>query len=178
MWAGWLALWLAAAFNVKRSSWRENGWTALLNRLPVMLGCVMMLWARPWPAALNSHIVPANAALPIAGMLLVLAGLLFSLWARWHLGRNWSGEVTVKQNHTLIRSGPYRVVRHPIYSGVLLALLGTALALGEIRGFLASALILIGFVIKLAVEEARMRETFPDHAEYSRRTARLIPGVY
>jgi protein-S-isoprenylcysteine O-methyltransferase Ste14 len=177
-WAIWIALWLAAAFNVKRTRWRETGPIALWNRAPVLLGTVMLVWPRLSPEALNHRILPAGPELPMLGMVLVAAGLVFAVWARWHLGRNWSGVVTVKENHSLTRSGPYRVVRHPIYSGIVLSLIGTALAIGSARGFVAAGLILVGFVIKLQVEEARMREIFPEYAEYGRRTARLIPGVY
>jgi protein-S-isoprenylcysteine O-methyltransferase Ste14 len=125
------------------------------------------------------RIVPLGDAAPILGVVLTAAGLLFTVWARVHLGGNWSGNVTVKEGHTLVTNGPYRWVRHPIYTGVFLALIGTALAVGTARAFVGAGLILLGFVIKLRVEEARMRETFPaDYGDYSRRTARLIPGVY
>lgn len=178
LWTAWIALWLAVAFNVKRTRWRENRWTALWNRVPVLLGAALLIWPRLAPAVLSRPILPAGPALPVLGAALVLAGLVFALWARRHLGRNWSGDVTVKEGHALIRSGPYRLVRHPIYSGLVLALVGTALAIGDARGFVATGLILIGFVVKLSIEESRMRETFPDYADYCRRTARLLPGVY
>jgi len=178
LWAIWIILWIAAARNVKRAEWRENRRTAIWNRAPVLLGVAMFVWPPLSPAALNRPILPGRPELPSLGMFLVAAGLLFAVWARWHLGGNWSGTVTVKENHALITSGPYRLARHPIYSGILLALIGTALAIGSARGFVATALILVGFVIKLRVEEARMRDTFPEYADYCRRTARLVPGVF
>lgn len=67
------------------------------------------------------------------GLLMVICGLAFAVWARIHLGRNWSGTVTVKEDHELIRSGPYGIVRHPIYTGLLLAIAGTAIVFGEWR---------------------------------------------
>jgi protein-S-isoprenylcysteine O-methyltransferase Ste14 len=177
-WAIWAVGWLISAIGIKRAQWRESRATAIWNRAPVVLGMIMLLRPQWLPAALTYRFVPPEPELPALGTILVFLGLLFALWARAHLGRNWSGAVTVKKGHTLITSGPYRWVRHPIYSGVLLALFGTALAIGEARGFIATALILIGFVIKLMVEEARMRETFADYADYCRHTARLIPGMF
>ncbi len=86
--------------------------------------------------------------------------------------------VVVKEDHALIRSGPYRRVRHPIYTGMLLAFLGTAVAVGEWRGLVGFVLAFVSFLLKSRMEEARMAETFPEYAEYRRRTASLIPGVY
>jgi protein-S-isoprenylcysteine O-methyltransferase Ste14 len=178
LWAIWIIGWMIAAFDVKRTRWREPRATAVYNRAPVMLGLLMLLLA-PWlPAVLTRQLMPFGAELPALGTLLVLLGLLFAAWARWHLGRNWSGTVTVKEDHTLIKSGPYRLVRHPIYSGIALALFGTALADGAAYGFIATALILAGFVLRIQLEEARMRDTFPEYVDYCRHTARLIPGVY
>ena len=176
-WLAWLAIWIAASFSVKRTQEREGWRDAIYNRAPVLLGAVMIAAPGWLPAELTRRLLWGPAG-PAAGTILVAAGLAFAVWARWHLGRNWSGTVTVKRGHTLIRTGPYGAVRHPIYSGMLLALSGTALAMGEPRGFIGAALILAGFIVKLHAEEARMRETFPDYADYCRNTARLIPGLY
>jgi protein-S-isoprenylcysteine O-methyltransferase Ste14 len=177
-WLIWLAIWMTAALSVKRTRTREPLRDALINRVPVLLGTMMLVAPNRLPEALTRRFLWGPDG-PAWGVLLVLAGLAFAIWARWHLGRNWSSTVTVKQDHTLIQSGPYRWVRHPIYSGMVLALFGTALAIGEPRGFLGAGLILLGFVIKLLGEEARMRDTFPSaYDAYCRRTARLIPGVF
>lgn len=178
LWAIWLAGWLIAAANVKPTQWRESPGLAVYNRLPVLLGAAILLAPGRLPLAINRPLLPVGPAPALLGTLLVIAGLSFSAWARWHIGRNWSSTVTVKEGHTLIRSGPYRLVRHPIYSGMLLALIGTALAIGTARGFIGAGLILLGFLVKIGVEEARMRETFPEYADYCRRTARLIPGLF
>jgi protein-S-isoprenylcysteine O-methyltransferase Ste14 len=97
---------------------------------------------------------------------------------RRHLGREWSGLVTLKEGHRLIRTGPYRTVRHPIYSGLPLAVFGTALAIGQWRGVIAVVCNLIGLLRKVQVEETLMVRTFPEYQEYRQRTAAPIPGVY
>ncbi|HWD59776.1 MAG TPA: isoprenylcysteine carboxylmethyltransferase family protein [Stellaceae bacterium] len=178
LWAIWIVVWLAAAFGAKPTRWREPLGAAVLNRAPVLAGAVMLFAPQFLPVALRHRFISGSEA-PVIGMVLVAAGLWFAIWARWHLGRNWSGTVTVKEHHALIVDGPYRWVRHPIYTGMLAALLGTALVIGAPYGFIGTALILTGFVVKLRVEEARMRETFPgDYERYSARTARLVPGIF
>ena len=179
LWIVWIIGWTLAAAYVKRTRWREPLPAAILNRAPVLIGTVMLLAPQWLPRSLTDRVITYRDGLPTYGTILLLLGLLFAFWARWHLGRNWSGTVTVKEGHTLITSGPYRWVRHPIYSGVVLALIGTALAIGAFYCFIATALILFGFMVKLNVEEARMRATFPAaYDDYCRRTARLFPGVF
>ena len=96
-----------------------------------------------------------------------------------HLGRNWSRSVTIKQDHELINTGPYAVVRHPIYTGILTGLLGTAIALSQVRGIIAFALFFIAFWIKLRMEEEWMRSQFGEaYATYARETAALVPYLF
>jgi protein-S-isoprenylcysteine O-methyltransferase Ste14 len=178
LWLTWLLYWWLSARDVKRTRRREPLKSQLLHRVPLML--VALLVAAPaWlPPPLTRRFLPAGPALPMFGAVLVAAGLGFSVWARRHLGRNWSSSVVVKEDHALIRSGPYAHVRHPIYTGLLLALLGTVLAIGEWRGLAALALALLAFAWKSRAEEGRMRETFPEYEQYRRETASLIPFVY
>jgi protein-S-isoprenylcysteine O-methyltransferase Ste14 len=179
LWIVWVIGWSLAAIGTKRTEWRELRREAVYNRVPVLLGMVLLFVPHGPLGLLTEHVVPKGAEAPFWGVVLTAVGLLFAGWARWHLGGNWSGAVTVKQDHTLITSGPYRWVRHPIYSGILAALIGTALAVGTARAFVGVGLILIGFLIKLRSEEARMRQTFPaGYDDYCRHTARLIPGVF
>jgi protein-S-isoprenylcysteine O-methyltransferase Ste14 len=183
LWAVWIIVWTGAAFFVKRTQRRARLGPVLLERIPVVAGFFVLLlphWrSRRMPSELVQRFVAEGPGLALVAVVLVLVGLLVAYWARIHLGRNWSGEVMVKEGHTLITSGPYRWVRHPIYAGMTVALVGTALASGAPYGFLGLALILFGFLVRVRLEEALMRETFPrDYAEYSRHTARLIPGLY
>ena len=125
---------------------------------------------------LGTRFLPDTMIVYWLGLLMVVAGLAFAVWARMHLGRNWSGTVTVKENHELIRSGPYAIVRHPIYTGLLLAILGTAIVLGEWRGLLAFCFFTITFLLKLRREERFMEESFPDtYPSYRAQVPALIP---
>jgi len=118
---------------------------------------------------------PMSAALGIA---ITAAGLAFSVWARAYLGTNWSSTVTVKVGHQLVRTGPYRWVRHPIYSGLILAMVGTAVERRQVRGIIAVALLYAGFKIKSRIEERAMTSTFgADYDDYSRTTGAIVPKL-
>ena len=178
MWLGWVAYWWAASFNVKATARREPLQSRLSHIVPLTIA-VALLWLPESPIeVLGKRFLPVAVGPFWIGAVLTLAGLLFTVWARVHLGRNWSGTITVKQDHDLITSGPYRFVRHPIYTGLLLALIGFALARGEWRGVVALGLAFAAFWRKLRIEEQWMREQFGGaYEEYSRRVAALIPFV-
>jgi protein-S-isoprenylcysteine O-methyltransferase Ste14 len=178
MWIAWAALWTAAAFRTKPTLWRDSNGSRALYMVPLFAAAVLLATPRWLTPILSARFVPAGNLLPVLGAIMVAAGLGFAVWARTHLGRNWSGVVTVKEGHTLVRTGPYRIVRHPIYTGLLLAFIGTAVAIGEWRGVLAVICVLIGFLRKIQVEEQRMTEHFPEYARYRRQTAALIPLLY
>lgn len=179
MWFAWACYWGLLSRNVKRSSRREPLLSRLLHLVPLLLA-VVLLWLPsvprlPW---LNVRFVPRTELAFWAGAVVTAAGLLFTVWARRHLGRNWSGIVTVKQDHELILSGPYAWVRHPIYTGLLLAFTGSALACGEWRGVLAVVIVLLALWRKLRLEERWMQEQFGEqYRTYSRRVAVLIPFI-
>ncbi|HJU18209.1 MAG TPA: isoprenylcysteine carboxylmethyltransferase family protein [Stellaceae bacterium] len=175
LWIAWCVYWLAAAPFAKATRWRESFASRLVDRVPLVLCALLFAAPHLWPRPLLARFVAPGAASPLSGAVLVAIGLGFAAWARRHIGRNWSGYVSLKEGHTLIRSGPYRLVRHPIYAGLLLALIGTALAIGEWRGLLAVLFAVLAFLRRIGVEEQRMRETFPEYEDYRRRTPALIP---
>jgi len=110
------------------------------------------------------------------GVAIVAAGIAICFWARWHLGSNWSGTVTLKEGHELIRTGPYRTIRHPIYTGILLAIFGTAVQIGQVRGFLAFVIAWASFYVKARREESFLTEEFGDRfAEHIQRTGMFLP---
>jgi protein-S-isoprenylcysteine O-methyltransferase Ste14 len=176
VWLAWLAYWVVAALNVKRTERRERFAPLILNRAPLVIGALLLAFERQPLHWLSSRFLPLSQAFYWIGLFMLVAGLAFAVWARRYLGRNWSGIVTVKQDHELIRSGPYALVRHPIYTGLLFAILGTAVAIGEWRGLIAFVLITAGFVIKLRTEEKFMSETFgTQYAHYRAEVPALIP---
>ncbi|MGO9307355.1 MAG: methyltransferase family protein [Candidatus Korobacteraceae bacterium] len=178
MWLSYMAYWWAMSTNVKETERRESV-PSRLARLVFIACAVALLWLPSVPLPLlNERFLPLGAWCFWSGSAVTAAGLLFSVWARHHLGTNWSQAVTVKEGHELITSGPYALVRHPIYSGLLLAFVGCAMARGEWRGLLAVALVFGALWHKLRLEEKWMRVQFGVSYEgYSRRVAALVPHI-
>lgn len=112
-------------------------------------------------------------------VLLCMTGVSLAIWARYTLGKNWSGRVMVQQEHRLTQEGPYRLIRHPIYSGVLLAMMGTAMLLGFFFSFIYLILSVFGLLRKSKQEEELLISQFPNqYPEYQKRTKILIPYVF
>ena len=176
LWWGWGLYWILSALRNKATQRRESLASRLAHVLPLAVGAALIAWpARRW-SALAWRLWPTSLAAYWVGVALVIAGLGFAVWARVHLGGNWSGTVTVKQGHELIRSGPYAYVRHPIYTGLTTALLGTTLASGTLHAIIGLAIIVLAFVRKSGIEEGFMREAFPgEYQRYSAEVPALIP---
>jgi protein-S-isoprenylcysteine O-methyltransferase Ste14 len=164
--------------NVKTTKRQESA-VSRFARLILLLGAVVLLWLSHVPiAVLNKRFLPHGTWSFWTGAAVTVCGLLFSIWARRHLGKNWSQAVTVKENHELVTSGPYALVRHRIYAGLLLGVVGCAIARGEWRGLLAVALAFAALWPKLKLEEKWMRAQFGESYEtYSRRVAALVPHI-
>ena len=178
MWLSWMVYWWAASRDVKSTLRRESLASRLSHIVPLAIAVFLFGVQKTRIAFLGERFLPLATWPFWLGLLLTAGGLLFTVWARLDLGRNWSGTVTIKKEHELITSGPYAVVRHPIYTGLLLAFLGSALALGEWRAVLAFALAAGALWRKLRIEERWMRQQFGDaYQAYSRRVAALIPFV-
>jgi protein-S-isoprenylcysteine O-methyltransferase Ste14 len=176
LWVAWLVYWRLSAADVKPTVRHESKWSRISYVIPLLIASIL-LFIRPIAGGgfLFSRFLPEGIGWYWLGVALVAAGLGFSVWARQHLGRNWSGTVEVKQDHQLICTGPYRFVRHPIYTGLLVAFLGTAIVIGQWRGILAVLFAFGSFWRKLTLEERFMRETFGSaYEEYRARTAALI----
>jgi protein-S-isoprenylcysteine O-methyltransferase Ste14 len=171
---GWVAFWiywLVAAFSMKRGrlAWsRELRIRAVIVVLAILLlrlGAFQNngLTSDPWRAGL--------------GLVLFAVGLAFAVWARIHIGRNWGTPMSQKDDPELVTSGPYQLVRHPIYSGILVAGVGTAVALSW-QWLIAVALAGVYFVYSATIEERNLTEQFPDsYPAYSRATKMLVPFI-
>lgn len=179
IWAVFIAVWLIGAFKNKPVQQRESVSSRLSYTALVIVGFYVVFsvdTVQPW---MRLHLFPASRAAEILGVVMTAAGIGFAIWARVYLGGNWSGAVTVKVGHQLVRTGPYRWVRHPIYTGLILALMGTALERRQLRGLIAVALVYVGFKMKSKIEERTMTETFgAEYTDYSRSTGAIVPKLF
>lgn len=181
IWIGVTVIWVAAAFGNKPAVKRETLPSRLWQLLVMVAAFELAANAKLWPGIpiLRARLMPATAAWGWIAIIVTCAGMAFALWARFYLGREWSGTVTLKRNHELKRGGPYAIVRHPIYTGITLAALGTAFGIGAVRAFVAVALLILGWRIKTNVEERFMTERFGEqYSRYRREVKWLIPFVW
>lgn len=178
VWTGFIGYWLVAARHARKSVQRATGPAQTVHIALVMSSLVLM--AAPLQRlGLPMYRLVAAAEAPWIGLLLCVAGMAFAGWARYWLGQYWAGALALKEDHRLIQAGPYAIVRHPIYAGVLAAALGTALMVGDLRGFVLSAVVAGCYLIKIRSEERWLRDAFGDeYTKYQTRTAALIPKVY
>ncbi len=176
LWWAWGVYWMLSAVRNKPTQRREPFGSRLAHLVPLAVGGALLAWPdRPWPA-LAWRLWPRSFTAHGSGVALVGAGLALAIWARVHLGSNWSGTVTVKQGHELIRSGPYAWVRHPIYTGLITALIGTAVASGTVHAAVGLLIITASLMRKSRAEEEFMRQTFPgEYQRYSAEVPALIP---
>jgi len=179
LWWAWALIWLALSLARMSDARREPAWQRVAYIAPLVAAIVLNA-SMPGPGGLLvGQVFPYQSIAGVAGVALSLFSLAFSVWARLALGRNWSGTVTIKQDHQLVTCGPYRIARHPIYLGMLMMFVGNAIGLGQWRTILALALFLAAIVPKLRKEERWMEEHFGDaYRGYAHRTAALVPFLY
>lgn len=171
-WAAFWLYWLIAAFSMKRG---RVQWSREL-RIRALIVVVAIVLVRL--GAFHHHGVSTDPGRAAVGLLLFAAGLGFAIWARVHIGRNWGTPMTQKLEPELVTSGPYHLVRHPIYSGILVAGVGTAVALSWLW-LAVVALAGIYFVYSAFVEERYMTGQFPDtYPAYKHSTKMLLPFIF
>jgi protein-S-isoprenylcysteine O-methyltransferase Ste14 len=178
LWLAWAAGWLASSqwsSDVKR---RQTSTERRLHLAEMALAVALFLFPGLGYGWLGRRVLPRTEALFVIGAALLVLGLGFTVWARLTLGRNWSGHVTLKAGHRLIRSGPYALVRHPIYTGLLLAMLGSTIATDEWRAVLALVIATSALVRKLRIEESWLAGEFGNEYEvYRKEVKALVPGL-
>jgi protein-S-isoprenylcysteine O-methyltransferase Ste14 len=179
VWIAFIVYWRIKAAGTKTTQRIEPAASSLVRALAILIVVALLaipgiplpwLYRQLWPSGLWSFCI---------GAVITIAGLLFAVWARKHLASNWSSAVTIKQGHELITTGPYALVRHPIYTGILTGFLGTAIALCQVRGVIGFVLLFVVFWAKLRTEEAWMRSQFGEtYVTYAHQTAALVPYLF
>ena len=176
-WIIFLTYWIISASRIKAAVERKSLASALAYRLPNLLG-VALFFLSHRTSPLNLPVIPQSELTMVLGDIVCVLGLFLAVWSRRTLGGNWSSNVTFKQDHQLIQTGPYRFARHPIYTGILMMLLGTAIAAGILGCWIGLLSVGIGFWIKLKQEERLLLQHFPDsYPAYRLRVKALVPLI-
>jgi protein-S-isoprenylcysteine O-methyltransferase Ste14 len=177
-WIVFVVYWAVGALKTRRTVSRESAASRFSILAIEVAGFVLLFSNMPQIETLHGRIFPQTDAAAITGIVLTWLGISLALWARWHLGQNWSARVTLKEDHRLIRTGPYKYFRHPIYSGLILAAIGGALAIDRWRCAIGVTLIVLGYWIKARKEEAMLSaqfgEAFQEHCQH---TGFLLPKL-
>lgn len=182
-WLAFLVYWTVSAIGVKKDTVSRKWWQRAWTRVFILALAVIVLSERRIDigTALNrvGLFSPASSVvLEVLGSVLCWAGIALAIWARYHLGRNWSNHPDIKEGHELVTSGPYRILRHPIYTGMLAALLGTALLAGWFW-FIVCVVATVMFVRRIHIEEGYMSDLFPGiYPDYKKRTKALVPFLW
>lgn len=172
VWVAFWAYWLIAARGVK--SGQSGGWNRFIGSRVALIVVVIFLVRA---VGLRGHSARTDPVLAGVGLALFLLGLALAVWARLYIGRNWGTPMSHKDEPELVTTGPYRLIRHPIYTGLILAMLGTALAT-TLYGLIAAAVLAGFFIYSATREEAYLTEQFQDtYRAYKRSTKMLIPFV-
>ena len=175
-WLAFIGYWLVSAFTVKANAERRSFVSMLWYRVPLIIGGIMV-GTFGWRYPMSLRLTPDSEATRYAGAYVCVAGLAIAIWARWTLGSNWSSDVAFKQDHQLVKRGPYRLVRHPIYTGVLLMCSAPGIQFGRLHFWLCFIIIGVGLLIKLKQEESIMLKHFPEYSDYRKQVKALVPFV-
>jgi protein-S-isoprenylcysteine O-methyltransferase Ste14 len=180
IWLTWVFYWWVVSRDVKSNLYKESSRSRLLHLIPLAVAFLLLGLPHGVIRWFNIPILPAHywKLWFWMGAFITVSGLLFTVWARQYLGRNWSGAIAIKQNHQLITRGPYSLVRHPMYSGLLLAFTGTAISRGDLQGSLAIIMAFGTLLRKLHIEEVCLQKQFGDRfLKYAKHSKALIPFI-
>lgn len=175
LWLGITLYWIISAVNI---SGGHRG-SEIFSFIKLIGSALIIYLPLPFGGSFATQLFSPTLLTGLIGISLCLTGIALMAWSRVHLGRNWSGNVIIQQGHKLISNGPYKYIRHPIYSGGLLAMLATAMVVGYIFSFLWVAFCVLGLVMKMREEEKLLSEQFPsEYPLYKKRTKMLVPFVW
>jgi protein-S-isoprenylcysteine O-methyltransferase Ste14 len=175
-WIIFVVYWAVAALRTRRAERRESAASRYSVMVLLWTGYTLIFFGEKGLGILNEPMVAHNRVFAMTGVVLTWLGIGLALWARWHLGQYWSGRVTIKEGHELIRTGPYAHLRHPIYSGLDLATIGTALVINRWGCAVGVVLVIVAYWIKARKEEAMLSIRFgAAFQEHCRRTGFLFP---
>jgi protein-S-isoprenylcysteine O-methyltransferase Ste14 len=178
-WIVFIVYWVLGALRTRRAQRKEPFASRYGIVFLEVVGFVLLFSDDAAIGTLGQRVIPRTYALAASGVVFTWAGIALALWARWHLGQYWSARITIKEDHKLIRTGPYARLRHPIYSGLDLAAIGSALAIDLWRCVAGVCLIILGYWIKARREEAMLTAQFgADFQEHCRRTGFLFPSLW
>ena len=178
LWTLFMGVWAIAALRGKKVVKRESISSELSHRI-FLIPAIALLFLRFPDTPLAHPLFNTNPATILGGEIVTGLGIAYAFWARFNLGTNWSGSITLKADHQLVRSGPYALSRHPIYTGILLAMLGNAVCMGTIAGVIGFALAVVAFKRKSLVEEHLLRTQFgEEYGRYAQDVRALIPYVW
>ncbi len=176
LWVLFSVYWSIAAKDSAPTKTSESKWSRQLHL--ILVNVALLLLVLPVPG-LTRRFLPSSPFLVAAGLIVQAAFILLAVWARRHLGSNWSGEVRIAAEHQLVRSGPYRFVRHPIYTAVLGMYCGTCLVSGEIHAPIALVVVTLAYLRKIRLEEQALGKTFgADFDAYRRDSWALVPPLF
>lgn len=177
-WVVWIIWWLVAATRVNRMKRREPVPEWVLRWILMIAAFELLFQPGSYLGILNHRFVPHSRRILELGAAITCIGLAFSIWARQHIGRYWSGSVSIRADHQLIRTGPYSRIRHPIYTGILVGLAGTLLADGHYAAILAFLIVLGGLSWKALREENLLKSEFGSaFEEHKRMTGFFLPRL-
>jgi protein-S-isoprenylcysteine O-methyltransferase Ste14 len=177
MWLGFSIYWSIAGRNSAPTKSSESKKSAIFHQLLINGSLILLFWPVPW---LNGWFEPERMfSLVVVGVAIQASCIALAIWARRHLASNWSAGVRIAENHQLVRTGPYHLLRHPIYTAMLGMYLGTTLASGQYHALVALVILIFAYIRKTRMEEEILQKTFgTEYETYHRDTWALVPLVY